>query len=189
VVEEVVGPRSTHHFSVEADGFWQVHPGAPATLVTAVLDQLQAQPGESVLDLYAGVGLFGRFLADEVTSSGSVTLVESDRAAARHAKANLGRAATVVSDRVDRWLARSAPDAVDLVVLDPPRTGAKSAVVRNVAAMKPRAVSYVACDPAAFARDVAYFAEHGYELTQLRCLDLFPMTHHVECVGLLEWLL
>ena len=77
-------------------------------------------------------------------------------------------------------------DAADVVVLDPPRVGAKRAAVEQVVARQPRAVAYVACDPAALARDVAPFAEHGYELSSLRAFDLFPMTHHVECVALLE---
>ena len=55
----------------------------------------------------------------------------------------------------------------------------------QVAARAPRAVAYVACDPAALARDIAIFAEHGYVLERLRAFDLFPMTHHVECVALL----
>ncbi len=71
------------------------------------------------------------------------------------------------------------------MILDPPRTGAKGKVVASIAALEPRAVAYVACDPAALARDVAYFAEHGYALTSLRAFDMFPMTHHVECVALL----
>ena len=70
-------------------------------------------------------------------------------------------------------------------MLDPPRVGAKRQVVRAIAALQPRAVAYVACDPAALARDVAYFAETGYELAELRAFDLFPMTHHIECVALL----
>ena len=73
----------------------------------------------------------------------------------------------------------------DLVVLDPPRTGAKRDVVAGICALAPRAVAYVACDPAALARDVAFFAEHGYALSSLRAFDLFPMTHHVECVAIL----
>lgn len=186
IVEAVSSGDRTHHFSVEADGFWQVHPGAPATLVTAVLDQLRPRTGESALDLYAGVGLFARFLTDEVGERGSVIAVESDKVAAGHAKANLGRSARVVRDRVDRWLRSSAPDRIDLVVLDPPRVGAKAAVVEAIARLRPRAVSYVACDPAALARDTEYFADHGYALGQLRCLDMFPMTHHVECVALFE---
>jgi len=186
IVEAVTSGGRTHHFAVEADGFWQVHPGAPSALVAAVLAQLAPRMGESVLDLYSGVGLFARFLTDEVGESGSVLAVESDQVAAAHAKGNLGRSGKVVRDRVDRWLQRSAPDHVDLVVLDPPRAGAKAAVVAAIAQLRPRAVSYVACDPAALARDTAYFAEHGYRLTQLRCFDLFPMTHHVECVALFE---
>jgi tRNA/tmRNA/rRNA uracil-C5-methylase (TrmA/RlmC/RlmD family) len=92
-----------------------------------------------------------------------------------------------VRDRVDRALARGAlGSAVDLVVLDPPRTGAKRKVVDAVADLGPRAVAYVACDPAALARDVAFFGERGYRLTGLRAFDIFPMTHHVECVALLQ---
>ena len=82
-------------------------------------------------------------------------------------------------------LAGLPAEPVDLVVLDPPREGARRTVVEAVVARRPRAVAYVACDPAALARDVAIFAEHGYRLDRLRGLDLFPMTHHVECVALL----
>jgi tRNA/tmRNA/rRNA uracil-C5-methylase (TrmA/RlmC/RlmD family) len=74
----------------------------------------------------------------------------------------------------------------DAVVLDPPRKGAGRAVVDAVARRRPARVVYVACDPAALARDVAWFAGHGYRLAQLRAFDAFPMTHHVECVALLD---
>ncbi len=172
-------------FSVADDGFWQVHPGAPEALVGAVLDALSPQRGERVLDLYAGVGLFGAFLADAVGDPGAVTLVEADAAACAHAAANVP-GSTVVRGGVEQALADpEVAAAVDLVVLDPPRTGAKRAVVAQIAARGPRAIAYVACDPAALARDVAYFAEHGYRLSTLRAFDLFPMTHHVECVALL----
>ena len=73
----------------------------------------------------------------------------------------------------------------DAVVLDPPRVGAGRAVVQAIADLRPERVVYVACDPAALARDVSYLAEAGYALTGLRAFDLFPMTHHVECVALL----
>ena len=171
-------------FQVADDGFWQVHPGAPETLVAAVLAALRPRPGESVLDLYAGVGLFARFLAEELAPA-AVTIIEGDPAAAQHAAANVP-GATVLAGDVGAILAGTPATPVDLVVLDPPRTGAKRAVVEQVVARGPRAVAYVACDPAALARDVAIFAEHGYRLSSLRAFDLFPMTHHVECVALLE---
>jgi tRNA/tmRNA/rRNA uracil-C5-methylase (TrmA/RlmC/RlmD family) len=75
--------------------------------------------------------------------------------------------------------------SVDLVVLDPPRAGAGRAVVSAIAARSPRAVAYVACDPAAFARDVRTFGELGYRLAAVRAFDAFPMTHHFETIGLL----
>jgi tRNA/tmRNA/rRNA uracil-C5-methylase (TrmA/RlmC/RlmD family) len=89
---------------------------------------------------------------------------------------------------VDRVLDQGfgSTPSIDLVVLDPPREGAKRKVVDAIAALRPRAIAYVACDPAALARDLAYFRDAGYELTDLRAFDLFPMTHHVECVALLE---
>jgi tRNA/tmRNA/rRNA uracil-C5-methylase (TrmA/RlmC/RlmD family) len=170
-------------FEVADEGFWQVHPGAPEALVEAVLAFLEPQPGESVLDLYSGVGLFGRFLAEAV-GAGTVTLVEGDRAACEHAAVNVP-GATVLPGDVGAVLAGLPPEPVDLVVLDPPREGARRAVVEAIAARRPRAVAYVACDPAALARDVAILAEHGYRLDRLRGFDLFPMTHHVECVALM----
>jgi tRNA/tmRNA/rRNA uracil-C5-methylase (TrmA/RlmC/RlmD family) len=171
---------------VAQGGFWQVHPAAPTVLVDTVLSFLEPAPGESVLDLYAGVGLFAAFLGEAVGPGARVVAVEGDREACRHARRNLGRSAEVATGPVDRVLSSAYDEPFDLVVLDPPREGAKRAVVEQVVDRAPRAVAYVACDPAALARDVAIFAQHGYSLTRLRAFDLFPMTHHVECVALLE---
>jgi tRNA/tmRNA/rRNA uracil-C5-methylase (TrmA/RlmC/RlmD family) len=174
-------------WQVTGSGFWQVHPGAADTLVAAVLVGLDPQPGERAVDLYSGVGLFSGALAEAVGLTGHVVAVESDRTAVDDATANLAdlHQVSLVADRVDRALAADLVGQRDLVVLDPPRTGAKREVVEAICALGPRAVAYVACDPAALARDVAFFAEHGYALDSLRAFDLFPMTHHVECVAVL----
>jgi tRNA/tmRNA/rRNA uracil-C5-methylase (TrmA/RlmC/RlmD family) len=181
VTETVLG----RDFDVAEDGFWQVHRGAPTVLVETVLGMLAARPGERVLDLYAGVGLFSAFLADAVGPEGSVVAVEGDRRATAYAERNLDATgwARAVAGRVERVLAGGV-GAADLVVLDPPRAGAKREVVEALAALGPRAIAYVACDPAALARDLGYFAGAGYRLADLRAFDLFPMTHHVECVAL-----
>ena len=187
-VVETVRHRS---FEVAADGFWQVHPAAPETLLACVLDLLEPQPGERAVDLYAGVGLFSAFLAEAVGERGRVISVEGDRRASDLARRNLADLSTVTvrPGRVDRVLtaldAEGVPGA-DLVVLDPPREGARKPVVDLVADLAARAIAYVACDPAALARDLSYFAERGYRMTALRSFDLFPMTHHVECVALLS---
>lgn len=211
VTEHVAGQRFSGDFEVSARGFWQVHPGAAATFVDTVLGMLEPQPGEVALDLYAGVGLFAAALAQRVGERGKVVAVESEAAATSAAEGNLAAypSVAVVRARVDdafgvprptrsgparnraqrsRKLRRHPllPLRADLVVLDPPRTGAGRGVVGQVAALAPRAVAYVACDPAALARDTAYLAEAGYALRGLRAFDAFPMTHHVECVALFE---
>jgi len=194
--------------AVSARGFWQVHPGAARTFVEAVMSAADVREGERALDLYAGVGLFAGALATTVGSTGQVLAVESDPDASAHARANLADLpnVAVLTARVDdafgvarpsrrgnarqrgsrpRKASRSAlmPTAADVVVLDPPRTGAGRGVCAEVTVLHPRVVVYVACDPAALARDTAYLAELGYRLNGLRAFDAFPMTHHVECVA------
>ncbi|MFG1800392.1 class I SAM-dependent RNA methyltransferase [Micromonospora carbonacea] len=185
-VREVAAGRE---WTLPASGFWQVHPAAADTLVDAVLDLLDPQPGESAWDLYGGAGLFAAAVAARVGPAARVTVVESAGAGVAAARDNLRDlpGVEVVAARVETALARRRiTGPVDLVVLDPPRSGAGARVVRDVVAAGPRAVAYVACDPAAFARDVRTFAEAGWELAGLRGFDLFPMTRHVELVGLLR---
>ncbi|MCD9197669.1 class I SAM-dependent RNA methyltransferase [Aeromicrobium wangtongii] len=183
VTEQVKDAR----FRVSGSGFWQVHPQAASTLVDAVLAGAEARPGDTVLDLYAGVGLFTTFLANEVGESGTVLSVESDPGGSRDARRNLHDfpQVTLVAETVERALRQGAlGENADVIVLDPPRTGAKKAV-QGIVDLAPRRIVYVACDPAALARDLASFAARGYDLVGLRAFALFPMTHHVECVAVL----
>jgi tRNA/tmRNA/rRNA uracil-C5-methylase (TrmA/RlmC/RlmD family) len=178
-------------WEVEGTGFWQVHPAAADALVAAVADFAAVRPGETVLDLYAGVGLFGGALAPAAGPEGRVVCVESDEASCAAADANLAdlAQAEVWQGEVDAEGLTGLLDELgarpDVVVLDPPRAGAGQAVSRLLAATGARAVVYVACDPAALARDVAAFGTAGYRLAGLRAFDAFPMTAHVECVALL----
>jgi tRNA/tmRNA/rRNA uracil-C5-methylase (TrmA/RlmC/RlmD family) len=178
-----VGERT---YLVHAGGFWQVHPAAPEVLGEAVLAALDPRPGEKILDLYAGAGLFAGVLAGAGDlGPAEIAAVESGRTATADAARNLrDDPVRILTGRVEDVLARGGL-AADLVVLDPPRSGAGAAVVTAIAALAPRAVAYVACDPAALARDVATFAGLGYRLTGLRVLDAFPNTQHVECVAAL----
>ncbi len=192
--------HGSHRFALGARSFWQVHPGAAATFVDHVMDELAPAPGERVLDLYCGVGVFAAFLAQAVGAGGEhgvVVGVEGDERAAEDADANMaGDTVRLVCGDVGEVLASpvvaeelgqaGGPADVDLVVLDPPRAGAGKEVMQRLALMSPRAIAYVACDPAALARDLSYAAELGYELDTLRAFDAFPMTHHVECIATLR---
>ena len=93
--------------------------------------------------------------------------------------------ARFIAGRMERSLGR-LPRRTNVVVLDPPRRGAGRKVVEAVAATSPRAIAHVACDPAALARDLKLFAEQGYRPRTIQAFDLFPMTHHVEAVAILE---
>ncbi len=189
VTERVAAGDWAHDFRVSARGFWQVHGEAASTFVAAVLDGLRPQAGERAVDLYCGVGVFAAALADAVGDGGAVLAVESDRQAVADARRNLRGLPQVEirRGRVDRALRPLVQQRVpaDLVVLDPPRSGAGRSVLRDVAALRPRAVAYVACDPAALARDLGYARDEGYRLDRLRAFDAFPLTHHVECVAIL----
>lgn len=177
-VTERVGGRQ---YRVALGGFWQPHRQAASTLVAAVLAGLQPAVGEVAADLYCGVGLFAGALAD---AGCRVWGIEGDRRAVALAVQNVPEAEFIAGD-VAKRLAR-IPGHMDLVVLDPPRTGAGPAVLSGIAARRPRAICYVACDPAALARDLRSAAELGYRTTQVSAYDLFPLTHHVECVAVLE---
>ena len=183
---EVTELAAGRRWRVPVGGFWQVHPAAADALVTAVLDLLEPAPGEVAWDLYGGSGLFAAAVAGR--TGGRVTVVESGAPGVAAARANLADLAgiEVVEARVEVALARRRiTGPVDVVVLDPPRTGAGMRVVDGIVAAGPRAVAYVACDPAAMARDVAGFRSAGWRLAALRAFDCFPMTQHVECVALM----
>ncbi|MGS2590904.1 class I SAM-dependent RNA methyltransferase [Streptomyces hebeiensis] len=175
-------------YRVGMGGFWQVHPQAPQLLVEAVMQGLLPRKGETALDLYCGVGLFAGAIADRVGDNGAVLGIESGRRAVEDARHNLREfpRVRIEQGKVDQILPRTGITEADLIVLDPPRAGAGRRTVTHLASLGARRIAYVACDPAALARDLAYFQEAGYRPRTLRAFDLFPMTHHVECVAILE---
>jgi tRNA/tmRNA/rRNA uracil-C5-methylase (TrmA/RlmC/RlmD family) len=183
VLHENVDGRT---LEVSQESFWQSHKDAPELLTNAVLDFAQLQSGEHVLDLYGGVGLFTAAIIDQVGATGHVDLIEGSKIATEDARRNFGqyKNITVATGDVAKLLPRIT--SADVVVLDPPREGAGKDVIAQLSALNPRAIIYVACDPAALARDTAYLQDHSYSLAGLRAFDLFPMTHHIECVALYE---
>ena len=209
-------PYLTQHaagreWRVSAGAFWQVHPAAPDTLVEAVLTALEPKPGDVVLDLYCGAGLFTGSLASAVGPGGTVIGVESDEAAVRDARHNLRDFpwATIRRGDVGSVLRGPGPKGASknagtrsagsrgagaraaalpparLVVADPPRSGLDRAVIGYLSAARSAAerFCYVSCDPATLARDLGLLLERGWALEGLRAFDAFPMTHHVECVA------
>jgi len=184
------GPAVLHEnvlgrtLEVSQESFWQSHKKAPEVLTQAVLEFAQLKSGEHVLDLYGGVGLFSAAIVEAVGPTGHVDLIEGSKVATADAARNFAAFSniTIATGDVAKLLPRIT--AADVVVLDPPRDGAGKEAVAHIARLAPRAIVYVACDPAALARDTAYLADHSYSLVKVRAFDLFPMTHHIECVAL-----
>lgn len=169
---------------VSHESFWQGHVKAPVVLTQAVLDFADFQLGEHALDLYGGVGLFSAAILGKIGPQGHVDMIEGSKVATADAARNFADHAniTIATGDVAKLLPRISK--ADVIVLDPPRDGAGKQAVAEMARLQPRAIVYVACDPAALARDTAYLANHSYTLVKIRAFDLFPMTHHIECVAL-----
>ena len=179
-LHEVVGE---HTYEISPTSFWQSHSAAPQTLTKLVMDLMALRPGDQVCDLYGGVGLFTAPMAEDVGDIGKVHLIESSHRATQDALKIFEKKKNVAvhSGRVEQKL--PLINRVDVILLDPPRTGAGEMVIKQMLAKKPRTIVYVSCDPASMARDARALEEGGYHLNHIVGFDLFPMTQHVECVA------
>ena len=191
--------HGTHNFRISSQRTWPVHEAGPEVLVNAVLTATAAQPGQTVLDLYAGAGLYSRFLAEAVGSYGSVVAVEPGPVASLDAKFNLQGVAqaTVVHKDVNRalddWLGIPADSLltggfsggpVDTVVLNAPPQGAKSATLGRIDRVQPNKIVYVSSHTPSLARDTRWLEKHGWTLDSVDAYDLAPNTQqmHAVCV-------
>ena len=172
-------------FFVSSPSFFQVNVEQAAQAVEVVREGLALGPDDVLLDAYTGVGTFAVLLAPFV---GKVIAVEESSAAVADAHENaagvpgvefvLGRTENVLGD---------LPVRPDAVVLDPPRSGCQPQALEKLVKIAPPRVAYVSCDAETLARDLKILCEGGYVLDRVVPIDMFPQTHHVECVALLHW--
>ena len=172
------------NYRVSQSSFWQSNINAPEELISAVMEFADLQDGDHLLDLYGGVGLFAGAALPLVGAQGRIDIVEAGRSATDDARHNFQGYSNIFihTGDVEREIRKFSH--ADVIILDPPRTGAGKSVIDSMAEIKARAIVYVACDPAALARDTTYLNESGYHLDDIRALDLFPMTHHIESIAL-----
>ncbi len=183
ITEEVNG----RHYRISAESFFQVNTAAAAALVDIVTAYADPQPGDVLLDAYCGAGLFALALAGQAAE---VIGIEASPSACEDFAFNAGDLPNVnlhegaVEEVLPALLA--GEQRADLVILDPPRAGAGPAVLRDLAALGPRRMVYISCDPASLARDVEHLHAAGYRIVEVQPVDLFPQTYHVECVVKIE---
>jgi 23S rRNA (uracil1939-C5)-methyltransferase len=181
VTDAIVLGRTTISLRRHVLAFFQGNRYLLTELLTRVVEAID--PGSTVIDLYAGVGVFS--IAAAAVRDARVTAVEGDRVSAADLAVNaipLGGAVVPVHQSVEEFVARSRP-APDVLLIDPPRTGMSKAALDGALGLRARTVLYVSCDVATFARDARRFLDAGYQLISLRGFDLFPNTPHVESVG------
>ena len=174
--KELVYRTEKASYRVSAGGFFQVN----RYLISELVDLVAKLPGGNVaLDLYAGAGLFSSVLAQRFAQ---VIAVESSQIS--HADLLHNSPANVTTARVssEQYLQKAANQRVDLVVVDPPRSGLGPSVVKGLAKLQAPRVTYVSCDPATLARDLGGLLAAGYRVQQAHLVDLFPQTYHLESV-------
>jgi 23S rRNA (uracil1939-C5)-methyltransferase len=169
-------------YRISAGSFFQVNTVGAEALVVLVAEYLAPSQDDLLVDLYCGVGLFGLAMADRV---GRVIGIESDPSALADFRYNARGLERVelLEGKVQAALPR-IEEPVDLLVLDPPRSGAGDKVAGEIARLAPRRVVYASCDPATLGRDARRLTESGYRLEAVQPVDLFPQTYHVESVAL-----
>lgn len=175
-----------NRYRFSAEGFFQIN----QSLLPALVDYAMADAsGDYAVDLYCGVGLFTLPLARRFKR---VTGVEGNPSAVLYARRNLSEAqlsnATIERASVGEWLSANAKShaPVDLVLLDPPRSGLEGGAAACILQLRPRRITYVSCDPATLARDLRELFKGGYALGAVAAFDMFPQTHHVETVAFLQ---
>ncbi|MBJ7599140.1 class I SAM-dependent RNA methyltransferase [Candidatus Nephthysia bennettiae] len=174
-------------FRVRSDTFVQTNYKQMLVLYQVALDMVGAGPGDSVLDLYAGIGTLGIPLA---RSARAVTAIEENPAAVQlsHLNSRINRTPNfrTLPGRVETALRQVRMGDHQAAILDPPRAGCDPAALAELLRLSPERLVYVSCEPSTHARDIAMLVRGGYRLRRAAVVDMFPQTYHVETVALLE---
>ena len=170
-----------HSFTIASPSFFQVNTAQAERLVEVVRSYLAPAGSELLVDAYAGVGTFAALLAHSVVR---VIAIEESPAAVRNARANVQGLLNVevIEGKVEDVLPGLSA-AADVMLLDPPRAGCHSRVLQALVDHQPWKVVYVSCDPATLARDLRALCDGGFRLAEVRPVDMFPQTYHIECVA------
>ena len=180
------GQKKEWSLRASPESFFQVNVEQNQALLQTVLRFGEVNEGESVLDLYAGIGNLTLPLA---LGSKEVLGIEENERAVEDARFNIERngitQCRMKGGRVEEILKNWNGTEPDLVVLDPPRAGGKE-VVNHIIGLKPKRIVYVSCDPTTLSRDLRLFAGKSYFLQAVSLIDMFPQTYHMEVVALLK---
>jgi 23S rRNA (uracil1939-C5)-methyltransferase len=176
-------------FKVASPSFFQVNTAQAENLVNLVRERLELTTDATVVDAYAGVGVFAILLAPYVSRAIGIEESHSAVIDARENAEGLdnvvfieARTEDAIGNLEEEAGLSAAPDAV---ILDPPRVGCHPGTLDALLELRPRRVAYVSCDPPSLARDLNILVDGGYSLDSVEPVDMFPQTYHIECVATL----
>lgn len=177
-----------YKFRIWFDTFFQTNPSQAQKLVDLAVEMAEPKKTESMIDLFCGVGTFSLPFASRVARLAGIEIVETSIESAKRNASDNGIDNTM-------FLAKDARNGLaqvletfgrpELLLLDPPRSGAGGKVMRRIGRSQPERIVYVSCNPDTFATDIKELEPFGYTLKVVQPVDLFPHTVHVECVALL----
>tara|TARA_Y100001960_G_scaffold118469_1_gene126872 strand:- start:228 stop:1466 length:1239 start_codon:yes stop_codon:yes gene_type:complete len=171
-------------FRVASPSFFQVNTKQAEFMINLVGDRLNLNGEEILVDAYAGVGVFASLLSDRVRK---VIAIEESQAAVKDALFGLHDLKNIyyLEGKTEEVL-KELEDQVDVIILDPPRTGCHPDAIDSVIASKANKIAYVSCDPPSLARDLSMLVDGGYTVEHVSPIDMFPQTYHTECVATLS---
>ncbi|HFU4026341.1 TPA: 23S rRNA (uracil(1939)-C(5))-methyltransferase RlmD [Streptococcus suis] len=187
--ETIVDTMLGNEFEISAPSFYQVNTEMAEKLYQTAIDFAELSADDIVIDAYSGIGTIGLSFAKQVKHVYGVEVVEkavldSQKNAARNGIDNATYVCDSAESAMKKWVADGIKPSV--IFVDPPRKGLTESFIKASSSVEPEKIVYISCNAATMARDIKLYEELGYRLTKVRPVDLFPNTHHVECVVLLQ---
>ncbi len=186
-LEDAIGPFK---FKISPQSFFQVNAAQAEILNEKVLEYANLSGEETVIDSYCGTATISIYVAKQAEK---VYGIEVEKSAVRDAKINCELNGIsnlkLFSGKAEEWLYRwrRSGEEVHLIIVDPPRRGCSSKVLKGITKIKPKKIIYISCNPATLARDLKYLTKDGnYKLKKVLPIDMFPQTSHIECIASLE---
>jgi len=176
-------------FQIAAPAFYQVNTEMAEKLYQTAIDFSELTADDVVLDAYSGIGTIGLSVAKHVKQVYGVEVIpeaveNSRKNAAINGITNASYVCASAEEAIQNWLKEGIQ--ADVILVDPPRKGLTESFIKASVSMEPKKITYISCNVATMARDIKLYQELGYELKKVQPVDLFPQTHHVECVVLLQ---
>ena len=175
-------------FQISGPAFYQVNTEMAEKLYQTAIDFSELTADDVVLDAYSGIGTIGLSVAKQVKQVYGVEVIpeaveNSQKNAEINGIANASYVCAPAEEAIQNWLKEGIQ--ADVILVDPPRKGLTESFIKASVSMEPKKITYISCNVATMARDIKLYQELGYELKKVQPVDLFPQTHHVECVSLL----